>query len=42
MSFRDIPYVPLFTQILKTYGKAAVQQLCKKFMGDETCGGLLK
>ena len=42
MSFRDIYIPPIITQILKTYGKSAVKQLCKKFMGDETCGGLLK
>ena len=41
MSFRDIYIPPIIPQILKTYGTAAVKKLCKKFMGDETCGGWL-
>ena len=34
-------YIPIITTILKTLGKSAVKQACKKYMGDETCGGWL-
>ena len=34
--------IPIITEALATVGKWAAQQLCKKFMGDDTCGGWLK
>ena len=33
--------IPIITEALATVGKWAAKQLCKKFMGDETCGGWL-
>ena len=33
--------ITLIKNALVTVGKWGAKQLCKKFMGDETCGGFL-
>ena len=33
--------IPIITQALAAAGKWAAKKLCKKYMGDETCGGFI-